>query len=420
MTDRIEKISLEWFLTEPALFMVMCSHNVVANTGMNCPMRSGQLRIEYNPMLCKDMPDEMLRDHLKAECIRILLKHPYSRRPTDCSAQAIVAGSNCAVSDSYRKWSIRLDSPKGYKLERGECFEFYAKAIERLLRKVQQVQAESGNSLRASQGKLQGSNQDKSQDDCQESNQTGGGKQKSSKSQIPKKVKECAERGDIDSAEMWEEDEVAAADINQMIDTLALNQKWGSISADMVDRIIASTKVKIDYRRVLQLLRTEVISSQRRLTRMRPSRRFGFDYMGSVHQLTSRLLIAVDTSGSVNNEQVGNFFGIVNRFFKYGIEHIDVIMFDYNIKGKPMTMKKAKKDTIKIFGRGGTSFQCVIDYAAQSKTRYQGLIIFTDGYAPVPTFPPFFKVPILWALIKDGHNHDELKETGRLCYIENI
>ncbi|WP_308397381.1 hypothetical protein [Prevotella sp.] len=36
MTGRIEKISLEWFLTEPALFMVMCSHNIVANTDMNC------------------------------------------------------------------------------------------------------------------------------------------------------------------------------------------------------------------------------------------------------------------------------------------------------------------------------------------------------------------------------------------------
>ncbi len=420
MTDRIEKISLEWFLTEPALFMVMCSHNVVANTGMNCPMRSGQRRIEYNPMLCKDMTDEMLCDHFKAECIRILLKHPYSRKPTDCSAQAIVAGSNCAVSDSYRKWSIRLDSPKDYKLERGECFEFYAKAIEQLLRKAQQTQGGAGNSSQGSQDKSQDSNQGKSQDDGQESNQTGDGKQKSSKSKIPKKVKECAERGDIDSTELWEEDEVAAADINQMIDTLALNQKWGSISLDMVDRIIASTKAMIDYRRVLQLFRTEVISSQRRLTRMRPSRRFGFAYMGSVHQLTSRLLIAVDTSGSVSSEQVSNFFGIINRFFKYGIENIDVIMFDYSIKGEPMTMKKAKRNLIKIFGRGGTRFQCVIDYAAQSKTRYQGLIIFTDGYAPVPTLPPFFRVPILWALIKDGCNHDELKETGRLCYIENL
>ena len=58
MTGRIEKISLEWFLTEPALFMVMCSHNIVANTDMNCPMRSGQRRIEYNPILCKDMTEE--------------------------------------------------------------------------------------------------------------------------------------------------------------------------------------------------------------------------------------------------------------------------------------------------------------------------------------------------------------------------
>ncbi len=391
MTSRIEKISLEWFLTEPALFMVMCSHNIVANTGMNSSMRSGQRRIEYNPMLCKDMTDEMLRDHLKAECIRILLKHPYSRQPAGCSPQAIVAGSNCVVSDSYRKWTIRLDSPRDYKLERGECFEFYAKAIEKLLRKAKQKQA------------------------AEEEN-----KQKSSKVRILKKVKECAERGDIDSAQLWKEDELAVAEINQMIDTLAFNKHWGNISANMIDSIIASTKVKIDYRRVLRLFRTEVINSKRRLTRMRPSRRFGFDYMGSVHQLTSRLLIAVDTSDSVSNDMLSDFFGIVNRFFKYGIETIDVVMFDTEINGETISLKKAMKDGLKIIGRGGTDFQCVIDYAAQSKTRYQGLIILTDGDAPTPTLPPFFRVPILWALIKNRHSNHKLKETGRLCYIQNI
>lgn len=390
MTGRIEKISLEWFLTEPALFMVMCSHNIVANTGMNSPMRSGQRRIEYNPMLCKDMTDEMLRDHLKAECIRILLKHPYSRQPAGCSPQAIVAGSNCVVSDSYRKWTIRLDSPRDYKLERGECFEFYAKAIEKLLRKAKQTQAAEEN------------------------------KQKSSKVRIPKKVKECAERGDIDSAQLWKEDELAVAEINQMIDTLAFNRHWGNISANMIDCIITSTKVKIDYRCVLRLFRTEVISSKRRLTRMRPSRRFGFDYMGSVHQLTSRLLVAVDTSDSVSNDMLSDFFGVVNRFFKYGIETIDVVMFDTEINGETISLKKAMKDGLKIIGRGGTDFQCVIDYAAQSKTRYQGLIILTDGDAPTPTLPPFFRVPILWALIKNRYSNHKLKETGRLCYIQNI
>ena len=354
-------------------------------------MRSGQRRIEYNPMLCKDMTDEMLRDHLKAECIRIHLKHPYSRQPAGCSPQAIVAGSNCVVSDSYRKWTIRLDSPRDYKLERGECFEFYAKAIEKLLRKAKQKQA------------------------AEEEN-----KQKSSKVRIPKKVKECAERGDIDSAQLWKEDELAVAEINQMIDTLAFNKHWGNISANMIDSIIASTKVKIDYRRVLRLFRTEVISSKRRLTRMRPSRRFGFDYMGSVHQLTSRLLIAVDTSDSVSNDMLSDFFGIVNRFFKYGIETIDVVMFDTEINGETISLKKAMKDGLKIIGRGGTDFQCVIDYAAQSKTRYQGLIILTDGDAPTPTLPPFFRVPILWALIKNRHSNHKLKETGRLCYIQNI
>lgn len=62
--------------------------------------------------------------------------------------------------------------------------------------------------------------------------------------------------------------------------------------------------------------------------------------------------------------------------------------------------------------------KAIIKEAIANKT--SDAIYSEDGYAPVPTLPPFFRVPILWALIKDGYNHDALKETGRLCYIENI
>lgn len=44
-------------------------------------------------------------------------------------------------------------------------------------------------------------------------------------------------------------------------------------------------------------------------------------------------------------------------------------------------------------GRGGTDFQEVIDYYKEHK-EYDGLIIFTDGYAPIPKIPPNRK--ILW------------------------
>ena len=81
-----------------------------------------------------------------------------------------------------------------------------------------------------------------------------------------------------------------------------------------------------------------------------------------------------------------------------GIKEIDVIQFDYNIKGSVLSLKKAKKQ-IKITGRGGTCFQPPIDYYA-SHYEYDGLIIFTDGYAGIPEL--MTKRKILWVLTNES------------------
>ena len=57
-------------------------------------------------------------------------------------------------------------------------------------------------------------------------------------------------------------------------------------------------------------------------------------------------------------------------------------------------LKKAAK-SINIIGRGGTDFQCVINYY-EKHSEYQGLIIFTDGYASYPKISK--PKQILWIL----------------------
>lgn len=119
---------------------------------------------------------------------------------------------------------------------------------------------------------------------------------------------------------------------------------------------------------------------------MKPSRRYGFQYMGSRRDFTTQLLFAVDVSGSVSSSDVANAFSIVNRLFKYGIESIDVIWFDTKIRNeKPLSIKKARRE-VAVVGRGGTDFRPLMDYIDEHRD-YDGLIVFTDGIAPVPTPP---------------------------------
>lgn len=140
--------------------------------------------------------------------------------------------------------------------------------------------------------------------------------------------------------------------------------------------------------------------------------------MGSIHRMSSNLLIAIDVSGSISDGELSAFYGIVNRFFKHGITQLDVIQFDCEIVSV-LPMDKARQN-VKITGRGGTSFQPVIDYAGIHK-EYDGLIIFTDGFAPKPIVPRNFKPAILWVLTGQHPQHtcmNWMKETGRICNIE--
>lgn len=152
----------------------------------------------------------------------------------------------------------------------------------------------------------------------------------------------------------------------------------------------------------------------RRLTRMRPSRRTGFENMGSVRRFTSRILVALDVSGSVSSEALGYFLGVANSAFKYGITEIDVIQFEMYVTVKDR-LRHALKETF-AFGRGGTDFQVPVDYAA--KGGYDGLVIVTDGEAPPPVIPDNFKAEILWVCESAEayrKNSGWMSRSGRVC-----
>ena len=74
-----------------------------------------------------------------------------------------------------------------------------------------------------------------------------------------------------------------------------------------------------------------------------------------------------------------------------------------------LTLKKASKN-INITGRVGTNFQCAIDYY-ESHPEFQGMIIFTDGYAEVPKIRKAKQ--ILW-ILTGKYGYDNAKNGLRV------
>lgn len=358
MEKRIHQIIERWFIQEPALFAVLCSHELVENSKILCPIRSGCGRVEYNPDFVREMSDRGLEEALKTEAIRTLLKHPYERRPDGCGGEAIAIGSNLAVADNYPFARFYKKIPADYNLPAGISYEVYSREIEKLM--------------------------EEDPLDCDNSS--------------------------YDLSELWEDDEFMVAKLNEIIGSI---KDWGSISGDLAEKVKASTKSTIDWKRVLQGFRAQVLSSERRLTRMKPSRRTGFANMGSVRQFTSKLLVAIDVSGSISSECISYFLGVVNGAFKYGITRIDVIQFEMVVTREETLTQTIKSDV--AIGRGGTNFQAPIDYAAGRN--YDGMLILTDGHAPEPVIPSHFRTKIMWVCESEDTYREHsnwMRKSGRV------
>lgn len=365
--ERIKKITDYWFLTEPLIFAAYCTHELSQNENMQVPFRTGKKRIEFNPAIIDDYPNKLIAEYLKIEVFRILLKHPYQRLPTFPNRKVLAYASNITIADCY-KTECKLAGVNRWPLKEGLCFEEYYNKIFAILSIPPKENADSGESIIPPENKNQTSL------DAEEAEQLSA---------------------------LWEEDEEVSCTINNLIEIAESSNTWGNISGNLQELIKASKTIAMDYRKMLSAFRTSILSSKRRLTRMRPNRRFGFAFMGSRYDLATNLLVAVDVSGSVSSSSLMNFFSIINRFFKYGIEKLDVIQFDHELKTKdPLPFKKAKSE-VKIVGRGGTSFQPAADYYC-SHPEYDGLIYFTDGWAAVPEFNTKRIIDVLWIITNKG------------------
>lgn len=434
--DRIKKIGERWFLTEPLLFAVYCSHEFVENSAIEVPMRTGNMKVEFAPKILDKIADDVLVEYLKIEMFRILLKHPYQRQPSFAAKALLTMASNITIADVYdvsREVKKQMSGTE-QKLPGGLCFEEYYNLL------LQESTPNSGKSggkpqktdsgpgqggggngvgqegdassdSRGSSGQNGGSSKGKSRGSSGQNNRGSSGRDgggsggKGSGASGNSGAGKSQEHRDSQISELWEDNEEACCSINEFIEVATASNNWGTVAGKLQGLIKASLKVDMDYRKMLSLFKTSVISSKRRLTRMRPNRRSGFDAMGSRYELSTNLLIAVDVSGSVTDRSLQFFFSVINRLFKYGVEKLDVLQFDAQIQGEIEPLKKARR-TVKIMGRGGTSFQPAADYYC-GHPEYDGLIYFTDGYAPPPVFNTKRPIDVLWVIC------------SRQCYAEN-
>jgi len=385
----IREITHNWFYTQPLFFSVICTHSLVANEKMSIPMRSGQMRIEYSAKLLQDFSDEQIEACLKIEVFRILLQHPYKRQPYNPKPGVLAIASDVTIYNLLENDKERLaiadllpgilylknQSIRFHTLTHPLGIKWYKSEEEKFFQRNLQIDHKTGMFFTVDKPTFE-----------------------QWYSRILFLIKETAIAGENagsgdgeaelsqELAELWEENEEAQEKITSDLQKAEIDQGWGGLGGELQRELKESCDFSFDYRRALGHFRQNVVSANRKLTRMRPSRRYGFKAMGSRYERKANILIAVDVSGSITDESFERFTHAIKNFFFLGmIEKIDLIFFDVNLKNtKPVTFEK-KIDINEIKGRGGTSFQPAFDFYKEHSTDYSGMIIFTDGEGAVPS-----------------------------------
>ena len=412
--DRLRQVLERWFLIEPLLFSLWSDHRVMVEPVAT--IRVGGGVIGYNPDFIESLTPAELEAVMRCEAVRILLKHPYSRRllPPRIAWQA----SNLTLREHLG--ALPLPLPTAFEVFGHHDYDrqFYEFYHHRLLEEAPESAGLGGEA--GGDGELAGGDSSTGDDDGGSGNGGSGSTPTPETAAANDDAEPCPEpspdsrdrpppnllddyahspKVGLENTRDWDADEFFSARIDDWVSDAELNRRWGTLPGDIRLKVLANRRPRLDYRSVLRLFRRSVLSERRRLTRMKPSRRYDFLYFGSRYEFATRLLVAVDISGSMRDADIALGFSVINRFFNYGIDRIDVIAFDTAVRGEALTLKRARRE-FQVQGRGGTDFNAVIEYL-DAHPGYDGAIVFTDGIAPPPRPPRDRRTRLLWLFLDE-------------------
>ncbi len=149
--------------------------------------------------------------------------------------------------------------------------------------------------------------------------------------------------------------------------------------AELINRLLNIEPPKFDWKGYLR----RFVGNSSVVYTKKLRRKYNKRYSGNPGlkiKFKNHILVGVDTSGSVNSEELKEFFGELTHMHKTG-HKITVAQCDTQLKS--IKEFSPNKDW-EIHGRGGTSFQPVIDHYNEKKGRYTALVYLTDGEAYTP------------------------------------
>lgn len=192
----------------------------------------------------------------------------------------------------------------------------------------------------------------------------------------------------------------------------------GGLSRDMQDLL----EPKIDWREVLREFVKSTCRARDTSSWRRPNRRYlSTDvYMPSmIGERVGHLVIGVDTSGSIGNDELRDFLSEVKGIAEeVNPEKVDLLYWGHSVEGHEEYSEADVPNIVsstKPIGGGGTAPSCVSQYIKEKKLEPECIIILTDGYVG-NDWGSEWNAPLLWVIT--GGNR-VTAEHGKTIHVEN-
>jgi len=192
---------------------------------------------------------------------------------------------------------------------------------------------------------------------------------------------------DWESADEMSEDEkqALAREVDQALRQGALLA--GKLNGNVPREITEAMEAKVNWKEVLRDFVSSICADKDNSTWRRPSRRWVDQnvYMPSaIGEAVGRIVIAIDTSGSIGEAEIGQFLGeLVSICNHVQPEGIDLMYWDTEVCAHEKYDRgdyEAIMSSTKPAGGGGTSARCIPKYIEQHKMNPECVIVLTDGY----------------------------------------
>lgn len=166
--------------------------------------------------------------------------------------------------------------------------------------------------------------------------------------------------------------------VKDAMDHCHYSGSWGSVSDKMKEQLKRFVSKEINWKAQLLHFTRSVRSSTTRSSIKKVNKRYPYMHPGAKREHRTKLLVAMDSSGSVSNREMEYFYATIASLTRHA--DIDLVMFDTKVdEDSIQKVKRGGKLRVERTMTGGTDFDAPIKWFNDRMKDYDGLAIFSDG-----------------------------------------